>query len=77
MLFRTMKISVTARALHKALEQIGGLEALSQRLQVPASVVREWMFDVGSPPHGVFLRVVEVLLEERRSMSVPNDSGPI
>ena len=71
------QISVTARALHKALEQIGGLEALAQRLQVPASVVREWMFDVGSPPHGVFLRVVEVLLEENRSVSVPNDSGPI
>ena len=71
------QISVTARALHKALEQIGGLEALAKRLEVPASVVREWMFDVGSPPHGVFLRVVEVLLEESRSMSVFNDSGPI
>ena len=71
------QISVTARALHKALEQMGGLEALARRLEVPASVVREWMFDVGSPPHGVFLRVVEVLLEEKRSMSVLNDSGPI
>ena len=71
------QISVTARALHKALEQIGGLEALAKRLEVPASVVREWMFDVGSPPHGVFLRVVEVLLEESRSMSVFNDSGPM
>ena len=57
------QISVTARALHKALERLGGLEALAKRLEVPASVVREWMFDVGSPPHGVFLRAVEVLLE--------------
>jgi hypothetical protein len=72
------RISVTARALHKALELSGGLEPLAQRLQVPASVVREWMFDVGSPPHGVFRRVVEILLDEgQSSVSVPNDSGPI
>jgi hypothetical protein len=71
------RISVQARALHKALQVAGGLQPLAKHLDVPSSAVREWMFDVGSPPHGVFLRVVDLLLEENRSLSVPNDSGPI
>lgn len=64
----TPRISVQARALHKALQVAGGLQPLSKHLDVPASAVREWMFDVGSPPHGVFLRVVELLLLD--------DAGP-
>jgi hypothetical protein len=71
------RISVQARALHKAVETLGGLSALAQYLDVPSGVVREWMFDVGSPPNGVFLRVVDVLLDEGRALSVQNDSGPI
>jgi adenylate kinase family enzyme len=73
----TPRISVQARALHKALSRIGGLQPLAKHLDVPSSVVREWMFDVGSPPNGVFLRVVDLLLDEHRAVSVPNDSGPI
>jgi hypothetical protein len=65
----TPQISVQARALHKALQVAGGLQPLSKHLDVPASAVREWMFDVGSPPHGVFLRVVDLLL-------LLDDAGP-
>ena len=71
------RISVQARALHKALQVAGGLQPLARHLDVPASAVREWMFDVGSPPNRVFLRVVELLLEEKQPLSVHNDSGPI
>ena len=71
------RISVQARALHKAVETLGGLSPLAQYLDVPSGVVREWMFDVGSPPNGVFLRVVDLLLDEGRAVSVQNDSGPI
>ena len=58
------RMSVHARALHRAAAVIGGLVALSRHLGVPDQTVREWMFDVGSPPNGVFLRVIEVLLDE-------------
>lgn len=73
----TPRISVQARALHKALQLAGGLQPLARHLEVPSSAVREWMFDVGSPPNRVFLRVVELLLEEKQRLSVHNDSGPI
>ena len=73
----TPRISVQARALHKALQVAGGLQPLAQHLEVPASAVREWMFDVGSPPNRVFLRVVDLLLQESQPVSVLNDSGPI
>ena len=58
------RMSVHARALHRASAIVGGLVPLSRHLGVPDQTVREWMFDVGSPPNGLFLRVIELLLEE-------------
>jgi hypothetical protein len=58
------RMSVQARALHRASAVIGGLVALSRYLGVSDQNVREWMFDVGSPPNGVFLRVIDLLLEQ-------------
>jgi hypothetical protein len=58
------RMSVHARALHRASAIVGGLVALSRHLGVPDQIVREWMFDVGSPPNGLFLKVIELLLEE-------------
>jgi hypothetical protein len=71
-------MSVQARALHKASTIIGGLLPLSRHLGVPDQAIREWMFDVGSPPNGVFLKVIELLLDEPRAaaidgLSVAND----
>jgi hypothetical protein len=72
------RMSVHARALHRASAIIGGLVPLSRHLGVPDQNVREWMFDVGSPPNGLFLRVIELLLEEQAgsatdAMSVVGD----
>jgi len=58
------RMSVQARALHRASAIIGGLLPLSRHLGVPDQSIREWMFDVGSPPNGVFLRVIELLLDQ-------------
>jgi hypothetical protein len=70
------RMSVQARALHRASATIGGLVALSRYLGIPDQTIREWMFDVGSPPNGVFLRVIELLLDEPRSdaVSVSDDT---
>jgi hypothetical protein len=58
------RMSVHARVLHRASAIVGGLVPLSRHLGVSDQNVREWMFDVGSPPNGLFLRVIELLLEE-------------
>ena len=70
------RMSVQARALHRASATIGGLLALSRYLGIPDQTIREWMFDVGSPPNGVFLRVIDLLLDEPRSdaVSVADDT---
>jgi hypothetical protein len=64
------RMSVQARALHRAVAVIGGLHQLAGYLKVSDQYIREWMFDVGSPPNGVFLRVIELLLDQ------PADSAP-
>jgi hypothetical protein len=58
------RMSVQARALHRAVAVIGGLHQLAGYLKVSDAYIREWMFDVGSPPNGVFLRVIELLLDQ-------------
>ena len=58
------RMSVQARALHRAAAAIGGLHPLANYLKVSDEYIREWMFDVGSPPNGVFLRVIELLLDQ-------------
>jgi len=70
------RMSVQARALHRASATIGGLVALSRYLGIPDQTIREWMFDVGSPPNGVFLRVIDLLLDEPHSdaLSVVDDT---
>ena len=64
MTVQTKRMSVQARALHRAVAVIGGLHQLAGYLKVSDEYVREWMFDVGSPPNGVFLRVIELLLDQ-------------
>jgi hypothetical protein len=69
-------MSIQARALHRASATIGGLQPLARYLRVPDQNIREWMFDVGAPPNGVFLRVIELLLDQAPldAVSVSNDT---
>ena len=59
-----MAASVYSRALQKAAELVGGREQLSRRLQVPLADVETWIADKGKPSREVFLRIVDVLLDE-------------
>jgi len=67
------RMSVQARALHRASAIIGGLVPLSRYLGVPDQSIREWMFDVGSPPNGVFLKVIGLVLDG--SVATPASDG--
>jgi len=71
------RMSVQARALHRASATVGGLPMLARYLQVPDQHIREWMFDVGAPPNGVFLKVIELLLDAPApdSVSVVGDTN--
>jgi hypothetical protein len=59
-----MAASVYSRALQKAAELVGGREQLSRRLQVPLADVETWIADKSKPSREVFLRIVDVLLDE-------------
>ena len=68
-----MASSVYSRALHKAAELIGGNAKLCRYLRVPAAELQKWIDDKGVPPIGIFLRVVDLVIEETPP---PADSGP-
>jgi hypothetical protein len=50
----------------RAAELLGGARPLCDRLQVPMPELTRWLAGDGKPSIGIFLRVIDVLLEERR-----------
>jgi hypothetical protein len=56
--------SVYSRTLSKAAELIGGPAKLCRHLRVPADELQKWLEDRAAPPIGVFLRAVDLILEE-------------
>jgi hypothetical protein len=61
--------TVYSRALRKAAELLGGREQLAKVLQVPAVQIDKWIADEGKPPRDVFLRIVDLILDESRAGS--------
>ena len=59
-----MPSSVYSRTLQKAAELLGGRKALARHLRVPLEELDRWMADEGLPPMGVFLKVVDLVLDE-------------
>ncbi|MGE5640090.1 MAG: hypothetical protein ACM30H_08345 [Clostridia bacterium] len=59
-----MAESVYSRTLRKAAELIGGNAKLCRHLRVPAEELQKWLEDRAAPPIGVFLRAVDLILEE-------------
>lgn len=53
-------------ALARAVELVGGEKPLCQRLRVSTSDLARWLAGDAKPPIGVFLRVIDVLIEEER-----------
>lgn len=66
----TSKVTVYARTLHRACEVLGGLEALSHHLGVPAAALTRWIGGVEQPPLEVFLQAVDIVL-----LDVEKDAG--
>ena len=52
-----------ARLLHRAAEQLGGVEELARYLQVSEVHVRIWQRGAIPPPDHIFLRLVDLLVE--------------
>jgi len=59
-----MAASVYSRALQKAAQLVGGREKLAKVLQVPRAEIDRWIADEAKPPREVFLRIVDLILDE-------------
>jgi hypothetical protein len=56
--------SVYSRTLLKAAELIGGGAKLARHLRVPEAELQKWMEDKGKPPVTIFLRAVDLVIDE-------------
>ena len=56
------RVTVYARTLHRACELLGGLDALSRHLGVPAATIGRWIGGVEEAPVEVFLAAVDIVL---------------
>lgn len=70
-MIRAVATSVYSRALQKAAELLGGRAKLAKVLHVPAAEIDKWIADQAKPPREIFLRVVDVILDE----TAPGDAG--
>lgn len=67
--------SVYSRALLKAAELLGGRDQLARILQVPGAEIDRWIADEAKPPREMFLRVVDIILDETAAGG-GDDAGP-
>ena len=67
---------VYGRALVKAAELLGGRAQLCRELQVPLAVLQGWIEGRSAPPRAVFLRVVDLILQETSTPGDPDPSEP-
>jgi hypothetical protein len=51
------------RTLHRALEIVGTVKALSRRLRVPESELKAWLAGFQTPPTPVFLEAVDIVVQ--------------
>lgn len=56
--------NVYMRALRRAAQGLGGVDALRAHLKVSMSELNSWLEGETRPPEGVFLRVVDLLADE-------------
>ena len=59
----------------RAAELAGGVQALSDRLRVPVVELMRWIQGEAKPSEGLFLRLVDFILEETRKAALPPASA--
>jgi len=62
-------MTVEDRALRKAVELAGSQRNLAERIGVEVEDVERWLAGASRPPREVFLRVVDLLLDELPPLS--------
>jgi hypothetical protein len=71
--------TVISRTLQKAAEMAGGEKALARKLRVPLGELDKWIAGDAKPPMAIFLKAVDVVLEEAppqaRNRGQSPDSG--
>jgi hypothetical protein len=65
-------MTIENRALRKAAELLGTRNNLAERLGITVEDVEKWISGTRRPPREVFLRVVDIILDE---MPAPADSS--
>lgn len=60
-----MENDVYVRSFMRAAELLGGVDKLAAHLNVAQSHLQLWMKGLGNPPVDLFLRVVDLLMEEK------------
>ena len=68
-----MATSVYSRTLQKAAEAAGGHKKLARLLRVPLFDLEKWIADKDEPPMSIFLKAVDLVLDESHS---PGGSEP-
>ena len=66
--------TVHSRAVLRAAELLGGREKLARILRVPKAEIDKWISGEAKPPREVFLRVVDLILDETSPASGPDDA---
>ena len=67
-----MTASVYSRALLRAVELLGGRDKLARVLRAPKDELDKWIAGDAKPPRELFLRVVDIILDETGAAGGPN-----
>ena len=71
-----MPTSVYSRTLQKAAEAAGGQKKLARVLRVPLAELEKWIADKGEPPMAIFLKAVDLVLDETGSSGAGEPGDP-
>ena len=70
-----MASSVYSRTLQKAAELLGGRKKLARVLRIPMTDLEAWIADEAKPPLNVFLRVVDLIIDETGAAPESGEPG--
>ena len=59
-------MTIESRALRRAVELAGSRESLAERIDVKVEELEKWLAGTRGPPREVFLRIVDLILDESR-----------